>query len=176
MLVGQTLSKIMNKIIYKSHFEIISKLTDEQAGQLIKKIGNPNYEISDQLVLGIYMGMSFDFQKQEENYSNIVERNRENGKKGGRPKKPITTQETQSLSKKPTEPKGFSENPKNLKDKDKDRDKDRDKEIDKEDIEHIMNLKGISESEAIQYIKSLIEDKSVQEKKVEDNIFSMNFD
>ena len=48
--------------------------------------------------------------------------------------------------------------------------------IEKEDIEHIMSLKGISESEAIIYIQSLIEDKSVQEKKVEDNIFSMNFD
>jgi len=115
----------MNKIIYTSHFEIINTLTDNQAGQLIKKIGDSSYEITDPYVKGLYKGMEYDFTKQEENYKKIVERNRENGKKGGRPKTQensnnptgyLETQETQVVILE------TQQNPENLKDKDKDKD------------------------------------------------------
>ena len=80
-------------------------------------------------------------------YENVVERNRENGKSGGRPKKPTVTQEN---------PLGFLEthdNPKNLKEKEKDIDKE--KEIDKE-IDIVVNkeLIGKNFDERLYYQKN----------------------
>jgi hypothetical protein len=115
----------MNKLIYPSHFEIIKNLDENQAGQLIKKIGDSSYEITDPFVKGLYMGMEYDFIKQEENYNLMVERNRENGKRGGRPKTKenpnnptgsLQTQETQVVILE------TQQNPENLKYKDKDKD------------------------------------------------------
>jgi len=108
----------MNKILYTSHFEIFKKLTPDQVYQLVMKIGDETFELTDPICIGIWLSMEFDFSKQKENYTKKVERNRENGKKGGRPKQ---TQNNQV---------GFMEtelnptNPENLKDKDKDKDKD----------------------------------------------------
>lgn len=127
----------MNKILYPSHFEIFRKLKPEQVYELINKIGDSTFELTDSVCIGIWMSMERDFKVQEENYRKTVERNRENGKKGGRPSKtqdnpnkPTITQETQVVLEKPTE---TQPNPENLKDKgkDKDREKDIDKEIDK---------------------------------------------
>jgi hypothetical protein len=118
-------------IIYQSHFELFEDLTDEQAGQLIKLIGdyskqltqdnpkNPSgYEKTDPLILGIFKVIKRDFDIQHENYNKKCELNKENGRKGGRPK----TQKTQMVSEKPTI---TQTNPENLKDKDKDKDKDK---------------------------------------------------
>jgi len=117
-------------IIYESHFDLLKDLTDEQAGKLIKLIGeyskkltqdnpkNPDgYEETDSLILGIFMGIKRDFDIQHQNYTKKCELNKENGKKGGRPK----TQITQMVLEKPTI---TQTNPENLKDKDKDKDKD----------------------------------------------------
>ena len=127
--------EVMNKILYPSHFEIFRKLKPEQVYQLINKIGDSTFELTDSMCIGIWMSMERDFQVQEENYRKTVERNRENGKKGGRPlktqdnpNKPTITQETQVVLEKPTE---TQPNPENLKDKDKDKEIDIDKEIDK---------------------------------------------
>ena len=109
-----------NTLIYPSHYELMEELSDEQAGILIKTIGRYQrgeaISIDDVLVKGVWMGLKPDFDKQKETYESVVKRNRENGKKGGRPK----TQDN------PKNPSGFSltqNNPKNLKDKDKDKDK-----------------------------------------------------
>jgi hypothetical protein len=79
----------MNIIIYKSHFELIKLLTNEQAGELFKSIGlyseGITPEIIDPMVKGIFMAISRDFDLQAENYTKKVNANRENGKKGGRP-------------------------------------------------------------------------------------------
>lgn len=119
----------MNIIIYKSHFELIKLLTNEQAGELFKSIGlyseGITPEISDPMVKGIFMAISRDFDLQAENYAKKVNANRENGKKGGRPVKPKLTEDNQ------INPMGFLEtqhNPQNLKDKDKDKDKDIEKD------------------------------------------------
>ncbi len=113
-----------NVIIYESHFELIKSLTNEQAGVLIKSIGDFSKgiepTITDPLVMGIFMVIRRDFEIQSINYQKKVETNRQNGKNGGRPK----TQNNQM---------GFPEtqpNPQNLKDKDKDKDKDKEKDID----------------------------------------------
>ena len=110
-----------------------------------------------------------------EKYKNKIERNREVGKLGGRPKKQINNQlvipETQN------NPKGFIQNPDNPKDIDIDRvkviDKDRDivtdtnrnKEIDKNKITgfqklvalNIDSLKDAEDIQVIRYIKILAE-------------------
>jgi hypothetical protein len=123
----------MNIIIYKSHFELIKDLTDEQSGKLIKAIGLYSEgvmpEIDDLLVKGIFISIRRDFDLQAENYEKKVKANRENGKNGGRPKKPNVTEGN------PNNPMGLlvtQHNPQNLKDKDKDKDKDieKDKDID----------------------------------------------
>ena len=121
----------MNIIIYKSHFELIKDLTDEQSGKLIKAIGLYSEgimpEIDDLLVKGIFISIRRDFDLQAENYTKKVKANRENGSKGGRPSKPKVTED------KPNNPLGLlvtQRNPQNLKDKDKDKDIEKDKDID----------------------------------------------
>ena len=107
----------MNKILYKSHFELFKKLTPEQVYQLINKIGDNHYELTDPVCIGIWLyGMERDFKVQEENYNKVVENNRENGKKGGAPKgnknavkQPKTTETTQVVDK------TTKNNPNNLK-------------------------------------------------------------
>jgi hypothetical protein len=123
----------MNIIIYKSHFELIKDLTNEQSGKLIKAIGLYSEgimpEIDDLLVKGIFISIRRDFDLQAENYTKKINANRENGKKGGRPSKPKVTEDN------PNNPMGLlvtQLNPQNLKDKDKDKDKDIEKEIDKD--------------------------------------------
>jgi hypothetical protein len=116
-----------NIIIYESHFELMEGLTDEQAGILIKAIGlfrlgkEPN--ITDKLVLGIFMVIKRDFIIQSENYEKKVKANQENGKKGGRPSKPNVTEDNlqNPMGLLKTQP-----NPQNLKDKDKDKEKEKD--------------------------------------------------
>ena len=115
-----------NVIIYESHFGLMQSLSNEQAGILIKSIGDfskgKQPTITDSLVMGIFMAISRDFELQSINYEKKVGTNRVNGKLGGRPK-------TQN------NPMGFYEtqpNPENLKDKDKDKDKEKDKEKEKE--------------------------------------------
>ena len=66
----------MNIIIYKSHFELIKDLTDEQSGKLIKAIGLYSEgimpEIDDLLVKGIFISIRRDFDLQAENYTKNI--------------------------------------------------------------------------------------------------------
>ena len=83
-------------------------MSDEQAGQLFKKIyayqtGN-EYEIQDALILGVYQhdkGAKFDADRKL--YVEKCERNKLNGAKGGRPKKQ-EPKKTERLTEKPKEP------------------------------------------------------------------------
>ena len=113
-------------------------LSDEQSGKLIKAIGEfsdgvENPIITDPLVMGIFLAIKRDFQLQAENYLKIVERNRLNGKSGGRPKTQLTQQN-------PLGSLVTQHNPQNLKDKDKDKD------IDK-DIDKVYKAKDIDKTE-----------------------------
>lgn len=90
--------KTKNTVIYASHFELIENLTNEQAGELFKIIGrfvnDEEINIQDPTVNGIWMVIKQNFITQLENYNKVCQKNKENGKKGGRPKQ----QKTDDLS------------------------------------------------------------------------------
>lgn len=83
----------MNKesfLIYKSFYEPIKFLDDEKLGKLFRAIFE--YQINNVECQDMEIKMAFEFFKNQfriddEKYQKIVERNKENGKKGGRPKK-----------------------------------------------------------------------------------------
>lgn len=82
----------MNKesfLIYKSFYEPIKFLDDEKLGKLFRAIFE--YQINKIECQDMEIRMAFEFFKNQfrlddEKYQKIVERNKENGKKGGRPK------------------------------------------------------------------------------------------
>lgn len=115
-------------IIYKSFYEPLKILSDEQLGKLFRAIFE--YQINNVEDVNPDIKMAFEFFKNQfrldnDKYEKIIERNRENGKKGGRPK------QTQENLKNPV---GLKEPKKADKDKEKDKEKDKDnkKEINKE--------------------------------------------
>ena len=94
-------------IIHIDSLEILDKLTDEQAGKLFRAI--KAHHAGEELELDLTTDLIFtpfksQFERDDEKYNKIVERNKNNGLKGGRPK----TQEIPEEAKKPT---GLSGNP-----------------------------------------------------------------
>lgn len=108
-------------VIYKSFYAPIQSLSDESLGKLFRAIFE--YQIHGVCVeLPVELTMAFNFFKtkfESDNikYEAIVNRNKENGRKGGRPLKEDTNNEN------PKNPMGFLEPKKADKDKDKDKDK-----------------------------------------------------
>jgi len=91
-------------ILYMDQRGIFDKLSDEQAGKLIKHIfsycadENPEAEfIIDIAFEGIRQALKRDLRK----YNVYIDKQRINGAKGGRPKKPKETQKTQPFFQKP---------------------------------------------------------------------------
>ncbi len=86
-------------LIYLDYQEQFELLTDEQAGQLIKAI--IKYEKTGEIVeLDGMTKMAFSFIKTQldrdrEKYQAKCEKNRENAKKGGRPKKQTEIEKTE---------------------------------------------------------------------------------
>lgn len=98
-------------ILYMDQRGIFDKLSDEQAGKLIKHIfsycadENPEAEfIIDIAFESIKQTLKRDLKK----YNVFVDRQRINGAKGGRPKKPKETQKTQAFFEKPKKPDSVS--------------------------------------------------------------------
>jgi len=131
--------RLENILIYRSVFDTMEKLTDEQAGKLIKKIGewgkgNDDYHCGSELLEGYFMALEPNLIQLKNNYDRVAERNKENGKKGGRPRKPKETQTNRE------NPMGYLEtqethtNPENLKERDKE--KEREKERERESVPH----------------------------------------
>ena len=95
-------------VLYNDMYDPIKQLSDEEAGILIKSVFE--YHIDGSVkVLPPIVNMAFLFIKSHidrdgEKYQNIVERNRKNGSKGGRPS---------LLSKEPKKPSGLLGNPNN---------------------------------------------------------------
>jgi|FLOH01.1.fsa_nt_gi hypothetical protein len=81
-------------LLYCDQVELIEKLTDEQAGFLIKKIygycgnGRQNPNIQDPMLDMVFTSMKIALDRDHKTWLNKAEANRENGKKGGRPEKP----------------------------------------------------------------------------------------
>lgn len=133
----------MNKegfLIYKSFYEPIKGLSNEDAGRLFKALFE--YQINGEILEEQGMvKMAFEFFKNQfdldnKKYEKIVMRNKANGKKGGRPKKQtqenqknpvgyLGTQETQINPENPTEPKKADKD----KDKEKEKEKDNNNEL-----------------------------------------------
>lgn len=110
-------------ILYASYAEKFQRLTDAQFGRLIRLVfkyqaGEDVGNIDDFAVSLAFDVIRYDLDRNNEKYERIIERNRENGKKGGRPKNPVGFEKTQDN---PEEPKKA--------DKDKEKDKVEDKDI-----------------------------------------------
>jgi len=136
-------------LIYSDKSEQVDLLTDEQAGRLFKSLlsyalnGTP-LQTEDKLIRLVYISIRNDIDRNAEKYEKRCQANRNNGRKGGRPKK------TNGLFEKPNKTDGFQKKPnKTLKDNDNDNDndiifKDNNKEIQKKDE---LSLSHSSENE-----------------------------
>ena len=97
-----------NFLLEKKQRDVFETLTDEEAGILIKGIFR-YLDTGDSGLKGLYQAIFVPIKKSidknEENYKRICERNRENGLKGGRPRKtennPVGFSETQNNLEKP---------------------------------------------------------------------------
>ena len=92
-------------LMYSEWQPLLEGMSDEQAGQLFKKIyayqtGN-EYEIQDALILGVFNMIKAKFDADRKLYVEKCERNKLNGAKGGRPKKQEKPKETERFSEKP---------------------------------------------------------------------------
>ena len=97
-----------NFLLEKKQRDVFETLTDEEAGILIKGIFK-YLDTGESSLKGLYQAIFIPIKqsidKNEENYKKMCERNRENGLKGGRPKKtednPMGFSETQKNPEKP---------------------------------------------------------------------------
>lgn len=106
-------------MFYADWMEQFTDLTDEEAGKLIKHImqylNDLNPEAPDRLTTLLFKPFEKQFKRDLVKYEDFIDKQRENGSKGGRPNK---TQKTQAFISKPKKA-----------DKDKVKDKVKDKEI-----------------------------------------------
>ena len=102
-------------ILHNDSLNVLDILTDEQAGKLFKAIKNYQNGVKQELDFGIniaFLQFENQFKRDEEKYESVIERNKINGSKGGRPKNPVEPKETQNnpvgfleTQDNPTEPK-----------------------------------------------------------------------
>lgn len=105
-----------NVLIYGSIFDFTEVLTDEQTGKLFKAINTWRkdgvVEFDDLLLKGIWMGIQPNLEALKTSYGKKVTANKENGSKGGRPKKETIPQpEQKEETTKPKEEVVTNENP-----------------------------------------------------------------
>lgn len=117
-------------LLYLDTLEILHKLTDEQAGKLLKAFlayhSGQDFNLDPMLDL-VFFSFQAQFERDGVKYNTIVERNRNNGSKGGRPKNPV----------KAKEPSGLSGNPSKPKKADSDKDSGSDKDSDSESVNKV---------------------------------------
>ena len=108
-------------VLHLDVLSVLDDLDDEQAGKLFKAIlaNRKGEELELDTLTKIAMSpFKAQFDRDDEKYQNIVERNKTNGSKGGRPKNP----------EEPKKPSGISGNPKEPRKADSDSDSDSDSE------------------------------------------------
>jgi hypothetical protein len=91
-------------ILHLDSLSVLDELTNEQAGILFKAIRD--YNLGKEPELDFAMRMAFlpfknQFERDLEKYNSTCERNKNNGSKGGRPKKAKETEKTQLVLEKP---------------------------------------------------------------------------
>ena len=102
-------------VLHKDSLFILDELSDEQAGRLFKAIKSYHEGNDFKLEFALHLAfLSFknQFERDQEKYDQICERNRSNGSKGGRPEKPNETQKTQSVILEPKKPDSDNESKK----------------------------------------------------------------
>jgi len=114
-------------LLFNDYEKVFEMLTDEEAGKLIKHIfayvNNKDTEIEDRILKLTFEPIKLQLMRDNKKYEAICERNKNNGLKGGRPKK--------KPSNNPNNPLGFLEtqnNPEKPKKADTDTDTDTDTE------------------------------------------------
>lgn len=116
-------------LLYCDLIHTVKKLSDEQAGKLLKHIlsyVNDENPITDDIILDlVFEPIKQSLKRDLKKYENICNRNRKNGLNGGRPSNPDE----------PKEPSGLITNPNNPSKPDIDNDKDKGKDKDKKPIE-----------------------------------------
>lgn len=97
-------------IFYTAYSDKFSNLSDDQFGKLVRIM--LHYQttgtapiIDDPLIELSFNVVKFDMDKNNEKYERVVQRNRKNGEKGGRPKNPTEPKKPNGLFGNPTEPK-----------------------------------------------------------------------
>ncbi len=79
-------------IAYADWIDIFEELEDDEAGRLVKHlwryVNDLNPSTNDRMVKVSFTTIRNTLKRDLLKYQNIIDRNRENGKKGGRPKKP----------------------------------------------------------------------------------------
>lgn len=114
--------------VYRDWISIFDKLSNEEAGVLIKHffryVNDLNPEPPDRITELCFEPIKQQLKRDLIKWEKICERNKNNGLKGGRPINP----------EEPKEPSGLFKNPKNPNEPDKDKDTDKDKEIIKDII------------------------------------------
>jgi hypothetical protein len=100
-------------ILHLDSLQVLDELTDEQAGVLFKAI--KAYHEGNSVQLDFAMKMAFipfknQFERDQIKYEKTCERNKRNGAKGGRPKKPTETQKTHAVLEKPKKPDNKNKN------------------------------------------------------------------
>lgn len=92
-------------IIYRDWLKVVEKLKDNQAGQLFKHflryVNDENPQAPSPLIDLVFEPWKQQLKRDLKNWEQYVEKQKENGAKGGRPKN----------KKEPKKPKPFSENP-----------------------------------------------------------------
>ena len=113
---------------YHSYLTAIEPLNDAERGRLFTALLTysstgevPDLRGNERFV---FPQMKWQIDRDKGNYNDFCARQSENGKKGGRPKKPPVNSETQKTQ-------AFFEKPKKANNKDKDKDKDNDKDKDR---------------------------------------------
>lgn len=84
-----------NLLIYESIWNLVDVLNDAQIAELFKALNkfrkNELVQFDDLLLQGLWLGLLPNLNNLKDNYSNKIQQNKENGKKGGRPKKDTTS-------------------------------------------------------------------------------------
>lgn len=100
-------------VAYCDWGETFDNLTDEQAGKLAKHLFNyvrDNEPKSDELTELLFISIRQSLKRDLKKYEQYVDKQKLNGAKGGRPKKPKETQITQAFISKPKKADSVNEN------------------------------------------------------------------
>lgn len=92
-------------ILYSDLIHTVSKLPNEKAGELFKHIlkyvNDENPETEDLILQIAFEPIKLQLKRDLAKWENYIEKQRVNGKNGGRPKKPTDTEKTQAFLEKP---------------------------------------------------------------------------